>query len=184
MAPIYNARVTAQPPAALIELHGGAADVEPRLQGLGFEPLAPGRSQRLGRGCLLRLAPALWVLIAAPAEGERCLHELSPMPLAADTLMVDVSDGWAHFAVTGPEAGELMAGATSLDLHPRQFPAEGVTFAEMFGLRALIRRRPDGFDVAVERSHAAYVADWFARLQGHAAAAIESSDPGKPAGTA
>jgi sarcosine oxidase gamma subunit len=50
-----------------------------------------------------------------------------------------------------------MAVASPLDLHPASFPADAATWAEAFGIKALIRRIDDGFEIAIDRSYA----DWF-----------------------
>ena len=130
----------------------------------------------------MRPAPAWWVVIGPPGQGPELRDELLSTPVDGDTLVVDLSDGWAHVAVTGVEAAELISAATSFDVHPRHFPAHVATFTDVLGLRALLRRRTDGFDIGFERSHAAYVMDWFARLQGHVAAPSATVDPGKSGG--
>ena len=46
-----------------------------------------------------------------------------------------------------------MAIASPLD-KAQDISENGATFSELFGIRALILRQPDGFIVAVERSYA------------------------------
>lgn len=162
----YDARVRLLPTPTMIELLGPAEDVLPRLHALGLQDPAPQRVQQAHGLRLLRPAPEHWLLIAPPSEAQGLLSRLRALPLGADTLIVDVSDGWAHFAMAGAQAGELMATASPLDTHPRAFPEDGATFTEAFGLRALVLRSAGGFQVAIERSHAPMVADWFTRLQG------------------
>lgn len=162
----YEARVRLLPTPTMIELLGSDADVLPRLQSLGLEAPAPRRALQAHGLQLLRPAPEHWLLIAPPLEAQDLLSRLRAPALQADTLIVDVGDGWAHFAVAGAQAGVLLAIASPLDTHLRAFPADGATFTEAFGLRALVLRSVDGFQVAIERSHAPMVADWFVRLQG------------------
>lgn len=183
-APIYDARVQLLPTPALIELHGEPDDLVPRLAGLGLAEPAPLRGARADGRTLLRPTPTLWVLLGAPGEGPELTRHLgSPAP-APDTLIVDLSDGHVHFALTGPEAAELLAVACPLDVHPRVFADDGAAHTEALGLRALVLRRPDGFHLAFERSHGPMVADWFARIQGSAAdpSGGVPPHPGKPDG--
>lgn len=165
--PVHHARVGLLPTPTLLELQGPADDVLPRLRRLGLADPAALRCERSGALELLRPAPGHWLLLAPPEDATGLLVRLLAEPAGADTLVVDVSDGWAHFRVEGAGAGALLASASPLDTHPRVFAADGATFTEAFGLRALVLRRPGGFQVAVERSHGPMVADWFARLQGH-----------------
>ncbi|MGA1316760.1 MAG: sarcosine oxidase subunit gamma family protein [Rubrivivax sp.] len=162
----YDARVQLLPTPTMIELLGPAEDVLPRLRALGLEDPAPCRALQAGGLRLLRPAPSHWLLIAPPSDGPGLLTRLRATALGDDTLIVDIGDGWAHFAVAGAQAGELLAIASPLDTHPRAFAADGATFTEAFGLRALLLREAGGFQIAFERSHAPMVADWFARLQG------------------
>lgn len=182
--PIYDARVQRLPTPALIELQGEPGDLAPRLARLGLAEPAPLRAARADGRTLLRPTPTLWVLLGAPGEGPELMRLLgSPAP-ASDTLIVDLSDGHVHWAVTGPQAAELMAVATPLDIHPRAFAPDGATYTEAFGLRALVLRHPDGFHLAIERSHGPMVGDWFARIQGSEAAPSGGVEPypGKPGG--
>ncbi len=174
----YDARARLLPAPTMIELLGSAEDALPRLKSLGLESPPPHRALRGGSLRLLRPAPEHWMLIATPSETPDLMSRLCVPPLGADTLIVDVGDGWAHFRVAGAEAGELLAIASPLDTHPRAFAADGATFTEAFGLRALLMRDADGFQIAFERSHAPMVADWFARLQGvtRAGPLVEQAD--------
>jgi heterotetrameric sarcosine oxidase gamma subunit len=165
-APRYDARVRLQPVPALIDLQGGAEDVLPRLRLLALDDPPPLRRLQAGDRSVLRPAPGHWMLLSSSDTPAALLRSLCAAPLAEDSLFVDVSDGWAHFDLRGPEAAELLGAACPLDTHPRAFATDGATFTEAFGLRALLLRRPTGFQLAVERSHGPMVADWFARLQG------------------
>ncbi|MGI9388411.1 MAG: sarcosine oxidase subunit gamma, partial [Boseongicola sp.] len=61
------------------------------------------------------------------------------------------------------DADQIMSIASPLDLHPSVFPENGATFSEVFGLKALILRQPEGFCVAVEQSFGDMIEDYFAR---------------------
>ena len=164
--PVHDARVSLLTPPTIIELQGPPDDVLPRLRSLGLEDPPAQRCARSGALEVLRPAPQHWWLLAPAQDGPALLAGLFTSPPGPDTLIVEVSDGWAHFLLEGTDAGDLLASASPLDTHPRAFAADGAAFTEAFGLRALVLRRPGGFQLAVERSHGPMVADWFARLQG------------------
>ena len=164
--PRYDARVRLRPVPALIDLQGAAEDVLPRLRPLGLADPPPLRRLQAGDRSVLRPAPGHWMLLSSADTPAALVRALCATPLSEDSLVVDVSDGWAHFDLQGPEAADLLGAACPLDTHPRAFAADGATFTEAFGLRALLLRTSTGFQLAVERSHGPMVADWFARLQG------------------
>ena len=162
----YDARVRLRPVPALIDIQGAAEDVLPRLRLLGLDDPPPLRHLQAADRMVLRPAPGHWMLLSSADAPAALLRALCVTPLAEDSLVVDVSDGWAHFDIRGAEAAELLGAACPLDTHQRAFAADGATFTEAFGLRALLLRTPTWFQLAVERSHGPMVADWFARLQG------------------
>lgn len=164
---IYDCRVQRMDLQTLIDLKGQANDVLPRLQSLGLADPPVQRVSASGSLRLLRPAPWHW-LLRAPLEQEDALLNclLKHAPSADDTLIVPVSDAYTWFALQGGEARELMAVACPLDLDPNVFAADGATFTEAFGLKALLWRSVDGFELAVERSYGPMVADWLARIQG------------------
>jgi len=165
---IYHCTLERPGLPTLIDLKGEPADVLPRLHRLGLTDPPALCATRAGALRLLRPAPAHW-LLCAPLETEEALLQqlLAPAP-PLDTLIVPVSDAYAWFALCGPEAREFMAVGCPLDLEPQLFGPDAATFTEVFGLKTLLWRRADGFELAVERSHEALVADWFARIQGGA----------------
>lgn len=163
---IYDCVTERMAMRALIDLKGGSADILPRLQTLGLPDPSPARAGTAGMTQVLRPAPAHWLVHAPLAQEESLLQALSARPLAPDTLIVPVSDAHAWFSVRGRDARELLSIGCPLDLHPGAFPDDGATFTEVFGLKTLLLAQGDGFDLAIERSYAPLVADWFARIQG------------------
>lgn len=167
---IYHCTLERPGPSALIDLKGEPDDVLPRLHRLGLSDPPALSVTAVGALHLLRPAPGHWLLRAPPDAEEALLQQLLTPAPPLDTLIVPVSDAYAWFALCGSEARELMAVVCPLDLAPQQFGPEAATFTEVFGLKTLLWRRADGFDLAVERSYAPLVADWFARVQGGARA--------------
>ena len=91
-----------------------------------------------------------WIL-RAPLEREA---DILSRPVAGDISVVLISDTLSFFRVAGPDAADILAIASPLDTRLNAFPGTGVTFTEAFGLKALVIRRPVGFDLTVERSFA------------------------------
>jgi sarcosine oxidase subunit gamma len=142
---MYDVTISRLPLRALFELRALPKD------GLPAAP-APLRLTRKGERMLAMTGPARWLLMA-PLADEDALE-------AAQPEAVLLSDSLAFFAVTGRDAAQLMAVASPLDLHPSVFPEDGCAFTEAFGIRALVRRLPDGFEIGLDASHA----DWFAAM--------------------
>ena len=182
----YQASTRALPLRAVIDLKGRTGDILPRLQRLGLSEPSPGRisaapgrpqasSHRSPQGVatpvsslgaleLLRAGRAHWLLLAPLQEEERLLRSILEEPPAADTLVLAVSDLYQFFAIDGPDARQLMAIASPLDVDASAFPSDGATFTEAFGQKALLLRRDYGFDLAFERSYASMVEDYFSRI--------------------
>ena len=74
-----------------------------------------------------------------------------------------VSDTLRFFHIEGPDAAQIVAIACPLDTHPSTFPSNGASYTEIFGVKGLLARRGDGFDIAIESSFADMVADYLQR---------------------
>ena len=114
-------------------------------------PVRPNSRTTAGNRNLLWLGPDRWLLLAPLAE-EEALH--AALPADGVTLW---SDSLAFFTLTGPGADAAMAIACPLDLHPRAFAADGASWTDAFGTRALVLRDGAGWLLAVEPSYADYI---------------------------
>ena len=163
---IYHCEIERAGLHALIDLKGEPGDVCARLQRLGLTDPLPLQAASAGDLRVCRVAPWHW-LLRAPLDNEDALLQrlMEPVP-PPETLIVPVSDAYAWFTVHGPEARELLSVGCPLDLDLPAFAATGATFTEVFSLKVLLWRDADGFELAVERSYAPLVTDWFARIQG------------------
>jgi len=159
----YQASTRALPLCTVIDLKGHRDDVVPRLQRLGLRDPAPGRRAGHGTLELLRVGNEQWWLLAPLPQEDRLLAAVLASPPAADTLVLAVSDAWQFFAIDGPDARQLIAIACPLDVDSAAFPTDGATFTEAFGQKALLMRRGDGFELAVERSYTPMLLDYFSR---------------------
>ena len=163
----YDVTINRLPRSALFDLRGRGEAIASALAPLGLAlPEQPNTAVRQGSLELFWVGPEHW-LLRAPADEEARLSEtLLPASEDAETSLVLVSDAYAVFAVTGPEADEVLAAACPLDRRPGRFPSDGVSFTEAFGLKALLIQRPAGAELAVESSYAELTADRLARVTG------------------
>ncbi|MBA3519227.1 MAG: hypothetical protein H0T75_16685 [Rhizobiales bacterium] len=107
--------------------------VEPlrSVLGLGL-PFDPMTSSAAGDTALLWMGPDEWMLVTAPGAASE-LHAKAKAALAgAHHQLVDASDYHTVIEVAGVKARELLMKLTTLDLHPRAFPA-GMATGSVFG---------------------------------------------------
>ena len=150
---------------ALLDIKGTGPEISDRLAELGLE--IPERSRFITAGDLHLVLPrATHGLLRAPlARRAELLERLNRPPTGPDTLVIDLTEAWAWFSIQGPESSEIMAVICPLDLGPSSMSVDGATFTEIVGIKALLWRMGSGFEWAVERSHAHWVAEWLARVQ-------------------
>lgn len=74
-----------------------------------------------------------------------------------------VSDVLSFYSVQGEDSDQLISIASPLDIHKSVFPANGVSYKEFFGIKALVVRSDNGFDVGVDRSYFDMMGDCFNR---------------------
>ena len=101
----------------------------------------------------------------APLGAEAELEsKLRPATAPPEISIVRVSDTPTFFRVTGPDADEVRATGCPLDLHPKSFGKNAVSFTEFFAVKALVLRCEGGFDVAVEQSFGDMISDYLRRV--------------------
>ena len=152
--------------SALFDLKGAEAAVR---QWLRHPPLQfPRTPNTRSRSRVLELwwvGADHWLLRAPLEQEEQLLDKLSPMEAPEDISVVHVSDTLTFFAITGPDAEEVLSVTCPLDL--ASFGEDAVSYTEVFGLKGIVLRRPQGFEVAVERSFGDMMLDHFAGVTGH-----------------
>lgn len=164
---IHDVTISRQPLSALFDLKGTpealrahAGDALP-----GF-PARPNTRESGDAAELCHLGPGRW-LLRAPIDREPALEAaLRPAAAPPDVSIVRVSDTLTFFTVTGPDAAQVMAVATPLDLHPAAFTDRDISYTEAFGLKALVARCDGGFELAVEQSYGDMVETFLARIAG------------------
>ncbi|MBM3626875.1 MAG: hypothetical protein FJX21_03575 [Alphaproteobacteria bacterium] len=89
--------------------------------------------------------------------------EASALPSLPGALVVDVADAHEGWSIHGPGAARLLARACTLDLDSVR-PGEATRTA-MAGIAVILRRMPPGgWELRVERSHAAWLEAWLRLL--------------------
>ena len=106
--------------------------------------------------------PDEWLVRVPPDEEEYWLERLEEAAAGSFSAVVLVSDAWRVFTVAGPDALDVLAQATGVDLHPAAFPTGRVVRSGFARITALIHRLDDrpAFDVYVDASHARYAERW------------------------
>lgn len=161
----YDVTIRRLAPPALLDLRGKTETVSRWLAGVGLAmPETPNTAVRAGDQELCWLGPDHWILRAPIDTEETLLQTLKTVDLPPDVSQVLVTDAYAFFEISGPDAGQVLAIACPIDLDSSVFPLDGVTFTEAFGLKALIVRRDSGVELAVERSFGNMTADYLDRV--------------------
>ena len=158
----YHAHITRIGGLALFDLKGPPDDLRHWASPLPAFPdtvntLTPGPPE------LLYIGRAHWLLRAPLADEAALETQLKPTQAPESISIVQISDTTCFFAITGPDADQILSIASSLDMHPTAFPATGATYSETFGLKALISRLHDGFLIGVEQSFGDMIEDYFTR---------------------
>lgn len=158
----YDALIDRPPMPCLVDVRGAPGSACALFARTGLTvPTEPNTWARTGERIVAFVGPRRWMLVA-PLAHEPALLEGLPRQVAGGTA-VPVSDAFAAFSVSGPQASEIVAQASPLDVHPLAFPVNGASFTVLFGQAALLLRRDSGFDCFVDASVEDYVADRFTR---------------------
>lgn len=155
----YDVVITKAPLRAVFDLKGPqAALADWAGESLPAFPDSPNRRSQADGATLAHIGPDHWLLIADLNREDALTDALRPADAPPDISIVRVSDVYTFFRITGAEAAQVTAIGCPLDLGT--VPADAATFTEFFGQKALLHRHGDGFEIAVDRSYA----DWIARM--------------------
>jgi heterotetrameric sarcosine oxidase gamma subunit len=160
----YDAEIKRIGARALFDLKGAQAD----LAGWAGDalPAFPTRPNTMSAADGIELAHIgrdHWLVLADLVQEETLEAALRPTAAPVDISVVKVSDTLCFFAITGPDADQIMSIASPLDVHASVFPENGATNSMAFGLKALIARRPMGYWLAVEQSFGNMTQDYLSR---------------------
>jgi sarcosine oxidase, subunit gamma len=106
------------------------------------------------------LGPDEWMVLCAEEEREALQAALETALAGLHASVVDVSDAYLGFAITGEKATELLAKGCSLDLHPTAFPEGRVARTTLAKADITLLRTAEGFRLYVLRSFADYTGLW------------------------
>ena len=159
----YRVEVGGPVRPALVNLRvgaGGSPAVEAALGVALPRPAAPASGN--GTVTVLGLGPDEWLVRVPPDEEERWLERLEAAVAGSFAAAVLVSDAWSVFTVSGPDALDVLAQSTGVDVHPSAFPTGRAVRAGFARISALIHRLDDrpSFDVYVDASLSLYTGQW------------------------
>jgi sarcosine oxidase, subunit gamma len=106
-------------PRGMITLRGDLAAVAGALGGLPLPGI--GQITTMGDRALAWMSPDELLLMLPPADVTATLGQMSQSLQGVHHLAADVTDARALFALTGPDAREVIAKLSPADLHPSQF---------------------------------------------------------------
>ena len=161
----YQATIKKQAMWAIFDIKGNASAVAKRLADVGLSlPSSANTAYAKNGQHLCWIGEDHWLLLA-PSEIEfQLLERLDPQNSSLDCRIVHVSDAYTLFKVTGNHADDILAIASPLNTRQQNFPIDGATYTEFFGIRGLVLRWPDGYLAAVERSYADMITTYFDKV--------------------
>ncbi len=161
----YDAKIRRQALSAVVDLKGDQNAVKKWFDepSLNF-PSQPNTTSLTDDIELYWVGPEHW-LLRAPADKENELRiKTLPQSVPMEISAVLVSDTLSFFEIVGTDAHHVMMVVSPLDFHPNIFPDNSASYTEAFGLKTLIIRRTDKFELAVELSHADMTEDFLHRI--------------------
>ena len=159
----YRVEVAGPVRPALVSLRVGAEGSPAVEAALGAAlPRPAGLASGNGTVTVLGLGPDEWLVRVPPDGEEHWLERLAAAAAGSFAAAVLVSDAWSVFTVTGPDALDVLAQSTGVDVHPSAFPDGRAVRAGFAGTSALIHRLDDrpSFDVYVDASLSLYTGRW------------------------
>jgi heterotetrameric sarcosine oxidase gamma subunit len=149
---------------AVIDLQGEAQAIKDWVkQGLPIFPENPNTSRTSNNLKLYWVAPERWLLRSAIEHEDRLLDMTNPSAAPLEISIVQISDTLKFFEIIGPDAAEIISIASPIDHHISMFPENGVSYTNIFGIKGLLIRVDDGFEIAVESSYADLMEDFLQR---------------------
>jgi len=148
----------------VIDMQGEATAISDWCDsGLPDFPEVPNTATTKNKISLYWIAPARWLLRTTLGREEELLSLTKLSRAPANISVVQISDTLQFFSITGEDAPEILSVASPIDFHPSAFPANGVSYTEIFGIKGLLIRNEHGFELAVERSFGDMVEDFLIR---------------------
>lgn len=150
--------------SALFDLQGEASAVAEWVgEKLPSMPDRPNTASQTTDISLYWIAAERWLVRADIAQEEKLIELLRPDNAPDELSIVLISDSVKFFQITGPNADDMIAIASSIDHHLSAFPANGVSYTDIFGVKGLLVRIEHGYQFAVESSFVDMIEDYFSR---------------------
>lgn len=132
-----------------------------RVDGIDAAALPPATNE-LHR---ISIAPDCWMLVGESADAQTLRHQLEILP--DDTMVTDLSHGWARIRAQGAAASELLQHGIDLDLHTDAWPV-GQGTATAYRNMPILLHAPiaECFDVYTLRSLAECLWEWIVDAAG------------------
>lgn len=159
----YSATITRLPIFALFDLKGAPADLAEWAPSLPAFPSAPNTLVRDEDTELCLIGPDRFLLRADITKENDLLQMLRPAEAPPEMSIVRVSDTLTFFRVTGGHAAQIISIGCPLDLNEAVYGADAVSYTEFFGIKALVLRCDEGFDVGIEQSFGDMIEDYLNR---------------------
>lgn len=110
---------------------------------------------------VLTLGPDRWLLVVPARTPSLSLEDWRSALNGRNCGLTDMSHNWSVIRLGGEARYDLLAKLSSLDTHPRLFPAGRCAQTELRGLYAILHRvDEEHFDVWVMRSYAYTLWEW------------------------
>jgi sarcosine oxidase subunit gamma len=154
-----------RPHRCQVNLRGKAADqafLARVLSAIGLNlPMVANTTTSDGGITAIWLGPDEWLITARPGREAEIAGKLQDAVAGLFAAVTDVSEARTVIAVAGPRARDLMAKATSLDLHPRVFRA-GLCAQTGFARATMILLQTADDGAAGGPAYEIFIADSFA----------------------
>ena len=126
-------------------------------------PDLPNTASRLNEINIFWISKEHWLIRALIEQETNLIEQLNLESVPQHISAVLISDTLTFFELSGPDADQIVSIASPLDFHETVFPENGVTYTEVFGLKALLIRTDSGFELAIDRSYADMLEDYLSR---------------------
>ena len=160
----YRVELLRQPIFAVIDLKGAEPDLKNWIDSLNVVfPSRPNSRTHFDGVELFRIGEEHWLMRAQLDQEDRLmvLTRLERAPVHISIVLV--SDTLTFFRISGSDADQIIKIASPLDIHPTVFPCNSSSYTQVFGIKGLVIRNKDGFEIAVESSYADMIDDFLRR---------------------
>ena len=160
----YNVKAQRAQLSTLIDLKAKRVDLNNWLpKELSELPDIPNTSTTVGSHLIYWIGVDHFIIRSSINNETQLVNQIN-VSGAPDTISaVLISDTLSFFELTGPQAQQIISIASPLDVHPHAFPDNGVSYTEAFGLKVLLARTQNGFEMAIDCSFKDMLEDYLTR---------------------